>query len=125
MVEKRSNILKIIFISCSGLVTLTIGLNLGDIGSKIALFLSVLVTAISGLDAHFSYRNKLVILSTLIGRLSKIHLELQYIIQSEEFNDLKLIEIKEEYLRLYEEYQQENVKIVANSIRSEQQTSKI
>ncbi|WP_189597144.1 SLATT domain-containing protein [Paenibacillus elgii] len=100
--------LKGVTISLSAVVTIVLGLDLGDVGKGIALVLSTIVTAIGAWDAFTNYNQRSAQEYSNVNKLFSLYKDIKLYMEGN--TNLKLEQynqFKERYDSIHEEYLQE------------------
>lgn len=108
--KRKSFFMKLFIIIFSALVTITLGLQLGDIGKNVAVVLSAIVTALNTWDAFTTYHQRSIQEFTVSNKLGVLLRDIYLYLEGRSTYAIDDYEIfKKRYDTIYDEYVQQRI----------------
>lgn len=105
ILKEKARKTKLTIVIVSALVTMALGLNLGDTGKNAAIILSAILTAVNTWDAFCNYHQRSIQEVTNVNKLSLLHKEILLYLKGNNNCEIeKYEEYKRKYDNIHEEY---------------------
>lgn len=110
-------VIRVSLISMTFLVTVILGIGIADVGEKIALVISALISAVTTWESYAQYQRKLVIYTQFQVLIEQLIIDITlYLTSTPNWEQDRFDEFKNRYTRILEKFLTSNVEVVSSSL---------
>ena len=116
-IKRKAMVIRVSLISMTFLVTVILGIGIADVGEKIALVISALISAVTTWESYAQYQRKLVIYTQFQVLIEQLIIDITlYLTSTPNWEQDRFDEFKNRYTRILEKFLTSNVEVVSSSL---------